>query len=313
MVEQRLLPRRRAAAGAQRMRQLIGRDRRGAELADDDAGGGIGDRASPPASGWPAACARASAAMTVSPAPETSKTSRASAGTLFSAARGPDQGHALLGAGAEQGGQAGGGHDLVRAAAATSASVPTASRAARPSSRRIGRQAVGAAIVGEVVGSSGRRGPAMPQALRRGDGGSRPPPGVEHALGIVRQDQRGAARQRRLDRGDERGLLGGVGRGGDLVVQPHHLLGAGDDPHLADGRAAGARRPWHRRCAGRRRAGRGTRPPPRRARPARPAPPGRRAPRGCGRRCRRRPAWRSVRPSRTTGTGASGEIRSTAP
>ena len=59
--------------------EFLRRDRRGAELPDDDAGRFVGE---PAASGIvaPAAIASASVAITVSPAPVTSATSRADAG-----------------------------------------------------------------------------------------------------------------------------------------------------------------------------------------------------------------------------------------
>jgi hypothetical protein len=62
----------------------------------------------------------------------------------------------------------------------------------------------------------------------------------EHALGIVREDHCLAPGQGGPHRRQHRLRLRRIGRPGRLVIDPDHLLGAGDDAHLADGRAAGA-------------------------------------------------------------------------
>ena len=133
-------------------------------------------------------------AITVSPAPETSNTSRASAATLRMAALGPHQRHAALGAGAEQAPAArprasrpGGGHHLGFGAGRQP-------RRARELAG-VGGEAVGAAVEAEIValrvGEDRHARLRAPRRSARRDHRRR-----QHALGVVRQDQRLAAGQR---------------------------------------------------------------------------------------------------------------------
>jgi hypothetical protein len=220
-----------------------------------------------------------------------------------------DQHHAALGAGAEQGrhascahGRAGGGGHL-------------GFRAGRQARRArqlagVGREAVHAPVEAEVVAlgvGEDRDARFVGGGDRPGDHGRR-----QRALGVVRQDDRLAPRHPAPHRPDQRLGFPGVGRPRLLLVQPRHLLVAGDDAHLA-GAAAGGTADRGVLDAGIAREqgaqfGRGVvfpeqrdqhRPPAEgdMLRATLPAPPGM--------------AW--LRRRRTTGTGASGEIRSTSP
>ena len=91
-----------AALRVQRALQLRAADRRDADLADDDAGAEIRERRGvgrPPAR---RATPAPSSAMTVSPAPVTSKTSRACAGSVSGSRALLEQRHPLLAARHEQ-------------------------------------------------------------------------------------------------------------------------------------------------------------------------------------------------------------------
>ncbi len=242
----------------------------------------------------PAPSAAASTATTVSPAPETSNTSRASAASLCTAPDGVHQQHAFLAQRdqdraeleiVDEGARRGG--DLVLAADRQLGG--SAELAA------IGLQEAGAAI-GGIVEALGIDHHEMAGAARRHDR-RRGDALVEDALGIVREDGDVAGRRRVLDqpqqilahrRRDRRHLLAvgaqellragdvaGLDRGGATALdeemhlavlrlrgKPAHLAAGGVVPHHRDEAGLQARDPGDCAARCRRRRGYGSPAPP---------------------------------------------------
>jgi hypothetical protein len=101
----------------------------------------------------------------------------------------------------------------------------------------VGREAVHAPVEAEVVAlgvGEDRDARFVGGGDRPGDHGRR-----QRALGVVRQDDRLAPRHPAPHRPDQRLGFPGVGRPRLLLVQPRHLLVAGDDAHLAGAAAGG--------------------------------------------------------------------------
>ena len=120
--------------------------------------------------------------MEVSPAPETSKTSRASAARCSGSRAGLDQGHAALAARHQQSGDAGGG-DRLLGGGGDEVVVLAGHAGGRRQLAAVGRQQIGPGIAPEIP-ALGIDHQALARAMDHGDGALQHLV-AEHALGVV--------------------------------------------------------------------------------------------------------------------------------